>query len=142
MNTEILASQVKNIAGFTLDYSLVTDYSGDFFCDKWSYADYPAADTITLDGQDWRCEHFTVGKDCTYQQALKEFKRDTEAFDVFLSVKVSKCDITLFNEIEIGADYSYGDGPSDDFLSCLLADYADDAAYIESAKNKLMELIA
>ena len=142
MNTEILASQVKNIAGFTLDYSLVTDYSGDFFCDKWSYADYPAADTITLDGQDWRCEHFTVGKDCTYQQALKEFKRDIAAFDVLLQVHVRKCGITLLSEIEIGADYSYSDGPAEELLSCLIADYADDAAYIEIAQNKLMELIA
>ena len=142
MNTEILASQVKNIAGFTLDYSLATEYSGDFFGTKWSRADYPAPDTITFEGEDWRCEYFTVGKDCTYQQALKEFKRDIEAFDVVLQVQVRKCGITLLSEIELGDDYSYDDGPSDDFLSCLLADYADDAAYIESAKNKLMELIA
>ncbi len=142
MNTEILASQVKNIAGFTIEYSLVTQYSGDFFCAKWSRADYPATDTITFEEQDWRCESFTVGDDVTYGQALKEFKRDIEAFDVFLQVQVRKCDITLFNETVIGADYSYGDGPSDELLSRLIADYADNAAYIESAEKKLLELIA
>jgi len=143
MNTEILASQVKNIAGFTIDYSLVAEYTGSsFFSDKWSSADYPAPDTITFEGEDWRCEYFTVGKDVTYSQALKEFKRDIEAFDVLLQIQVRKCDITLLSEIELGDDYSYRDGPADDLLSCLMADYADDAAYIESAQNKLMELIA
>ena len=141
MNTEILSSQVKNIAGFTIDYSLVTYYGSDFFYDKWVRADYAAADTITIEGQPWQCTYFAIGKDVTRGQAVKEFYRDNEAFDVLLQVEVRKCGITLFNDIEIGADYSYRDGPADDLLSCLMADYADDAAYIESAKSKLMELV-
>ncbi len=141
MNKEILASQVKQIAGFTIDYSLVTYYGSDFFCDKWVRADYAAADTITIDGQPWRCTYCVIGKDLTRGQAVKEFYRDNEAFDVLLQVQVSKCGITLFNDVETGADYSYRDGPADDLLSCLLTDYADDAAYIESAQSKLMELV-
>ena len=137
-----MAECQKNIAGFELVYSLVTFYDDAGLAGKWILSDYADSDTITIEGQHWRCDYFTIGEDVTRGSAVKEFYRDGSAFDVFLYASVSKCGVELFSDYVISTDYSYRDGDEGDLFNDLLNAYSDDDEYIAQAKNKLMELIA
>ncbi len=144
MNTEILSVQKKTVEGLEIVYSLQTEYCGSYvFGDKWLRSTYADSETITIEGDHWHCGYYTIGKDLTRGQAVREFYRDREAFDVYLTVSVLKCDIELLEDTVIFSDYSYKDDDgADELLSYLIADYAQESDYIENAKNKLMELIA
>ena len=145
--TALLTSKTIQVDGFTVTIELTDlQYGLSDFHNKWTR---DVNGKITGDdGSKWNCEHFSIGQlnqgnDVTVASAQKEFDRDCHAFDVALSVSISKCDVDLFEEDVICSDYSYDDKETPSEVAQHLYDnYADINSYIESAQNKLAELFS
>ena len=142
MENEILATQSELHYGFKIEYRLEANYGLGYFFSKWNEVKESSATTITDDNHNhWTCLYFEIGTDMSKEDALKEFYRDSEAFDVDVYCKVSKCDIVLLNEYIICADYAYVDDNSQDLLAELVGEYSYKDEMIESANEKLLELV-
>ncbi len=142
MENDILATQSELHYGFKMEYSLVANYGLGYFFSKWKEVEEPASDTITDDNcTHWTCLYLEIGTDMSKEDALKEFYRDSEAFDVDVICRISKCDIVLLEEHIIGADYSYIDGSAQELLEELVYDYSFRDELIDKANEKLLALV-
>ncbi len=142
MENDILATQEELHYGFKMEYSLVANYGLGYFFSKWKEVEEASGDTITDDNHNhWTCLYLTIGKDLSKEDALKEFYRDSEAFDVDVKVTISKCDIVLVEEYIIGADYAYIDGSAQELLEEMVYEYSFMDDMIDAANKKLLELV-
>lgn len=142
MQGDILSTIVEHRYGFKMEYSLIANYGIGYFFSKWKEVDEPSGDTITDEiGYHWTCLYFEIGKDISKEAALKDFNRDSESFDVDVYCKVIKCDIVLLDEYIIGSDYAYVDGSAQELLKELVGEYSYKDDMINSANEKLLELV-
>ena len=140
MNT--LATKTLEISGLTFIYSLVDLEMGmEEFSSKWELSEHGE---VYLDNNRFTCNYYTIGKDCTVEQAQQEIERDRYAFDVSLNLKVFKNNISVLKEDHIVcSDYSYNDVISpEEFLDYLINDYADTETYLESVDENIKNIIA
>ena len=139
MNT--LATKTLEISGLTFVYSLVDLEMGmQEFGSKWELSEHGE---VCLDNNRFTCNYYTIGKDCTVEQAQQEIERDQYAFDVSLNLKVFKNNVSVLKEDHIiCSDYSYNDeiSPSE-FLDYLINDYADTETYLYSANENIKMII-
>lgn len=161
MNNETLATREKQVDGFTVKYSFIAVYNGCLgqanFNDQWERASqHQGGATIQSDGEHWTPKQYSLAQlssdyasqgrenPCkeAYQSLLRQFERDSEAFEVVLEVSVLKNDVELFADTVIGSDYHYLDFDYDHnkALECLL-EYAEESAYINGAKETLKSLL-
>ena len=143
--TTLITSKTIQIDGFTVTITLTDLQCGlSDFNNKWT-RDINGKITGG-DGDKWDCNYFSIGQlnngnDATVASAQKEFDRDCTAFDVVLSVTISKCDVVFFDETVICSDYNYDDKDTpNEVLQHLYDEYADIKAYIQASQNKLNEL--
>ena len=139
MNT--LATKTLEISGLTFIYSLVDLEMGmQEFSSKWELTEYGE---VYLDNNRFTCNYYTIGKDCTIEQAQQEIERDRYAFDVSLNLEVFKNSISVLKEkYIICSDYSHDDEMSPgEFLDYLINDYADAETYLESVDENIKNII-
>lgn len=138
MNT--LATKTLEVSDLTFVYSLVDLEIGmQEFSSKWELSEHGE---VYIDNHRFTCNYYTIGEDCTVEQAQQEIERDQYAFDVSLNLKVFKNNISVLKEDHIiCSDYSYNDVISpEEFLDYLINDYADTNSYLYSA-NENIEMI-
>ncbi|BAV81026.1 hypothetical protein [Vibrio phage RYC] len=106
MKREILATKTLNSNGFEFVLNVLSyaENGWSMFNDKW---------TVDPDGPvkgsdcNFTCDWYTIGKDCTVEQAQTEFDRDVYAFDVNLNVTVKRNGVVLVDNYPvIGGDYN------------------------------------
>lgn len=140
-NRAILAVSSIMSDPFKIELNLVSyeEEGLSFFNEKWVRSKTgPIVDT---GHSRWDCTYYTVGRDCTVEQAQKEFNRDCEAFDVSLFATVSLNDVVLLkDEAIIGADYNYEED-AEKLLADLLFDYVDVEALVKKAEEERLEII-
>lgn len=133
-----LASNSFIKCGFEVEVSLLDLECGmSDFSNKWKRDD--DGPIVTLGGDRWNCEYFTIGKlkdgfDATVQSAQNEFDRDCDAFDVSLVITVSKNGIELHADHVVGSEYNYIDETTPE---ALLEDLYND--YGELAEPQIIE---
>ena len=138
MNT--LDTKTLEISDLTFVYSLVDLEMGmQEFSSKWELSEHGE---VYLDNNRFTCNYYTIGEDCTVEQAQQEIERDRYAFDVSLNLEVFKNNTSVLEEDHIVcSDYSYNDEMSPkEFLDYLINDYADTNSYLYSA-NENIEMI-
>ena len=139
MNT--LATKTLEISGLTFVYSLVDLEMGmQEFSSKWELSEHGE---VYLDNNRFTCNYYTIGHDCTIEQAQQEIERDRYAFDVSLNLEVFKNNISVLEEeYIICSNYSYEDEMSpEEFLDYLIYDYADTNSYLCSANENIKNII-
>ncbi len=142
MENDILATQEELHYGFKIEYRLEANYGLGYFFSKWNEVKEPSTTTITDDNcTHWTCLYYEIGTDVSKEDALKEFYRDSEAFDVDVKVTISKCDIVLVEEYIIGADYAYIDGSAQELLEEMVYEYSFRDELIDKANEKLLALV-
>lgn len=162
MNTEVLATQEKNIDGLEIVYKLEAIHDGCLgmhnFTEQWEHTDiHIGGVTINSDGEHWIPKNYSIadlssdfakqGRDnpCkdAYQSLLEQFERDRVAFEAVVSVSVLKNGIELFEDTIVGTDYDHTDFDynHDKALETMLSDYCEEFVYIESAKQTLKTLV-
>ena len=137
----ILTTKTLEISGLTFIYSLVDLEMGmQEFSSKWELSEHGE---VCLDNNRFTCNYYTIGKDCTVEQAQQEIERDQYAFDVSLNLEVFKNNISVLEEkCIICSDYSYDDEMSpEEFLDYLINDYADTETYLESVDENIKNII-
>ncbi len=136
----ILTTKTLEISGLTFVYSLVDLEMGmQEFSSKWELSEHGE---VCLDNNRFTCNYYTIGEDCTVEQAQQELERDQYAFDVSLNLKVFKNNTSVLKEDYIVcSDYSDDDEISpEEFLDYLINNYADTETYLYSA-NENIEMI-
>ncbi len=142
MENEILATQSELHYGFQIEYRLEANYGLGYFFSKWKEVREKGSYTITDDNcTHWTCLYYEIGTDVSKEDALKEFYRDSEAFDVDVICRISKCDIVLLEEYIIGADYAYIDGSAQELLEEMVYEYSFRDELIDKANEKLLALV-
>ena len=137
----ILTTKTLEISGLTFIYSLVDLEMGmQEFSSKWELSEYGE---VCLDNNRFTCNYYTIGEDCTVEQAQQEIKRDQYAFDVSLNLEVFKNNISVLEEYIICSNYSYDDDEMspEEFLDYLINDYADTETYLESVDENIKNII-
>ncbi len=139
---DILAGVIDTEWGFEIEYSLVASYGLGGFFSKWQEVEQASNETITDDiGYHWTSLYYKIGQDLSKEDALKDFERDSVAFDIDVNVTISKCGIVLIEDHVIGSDYAEQDGEVSAVLADLVAQYSNNKDYINKANDKLLELV-
>ena len=147
-NSDILESKVFNRDGFEIEVNLVADYQNGFtqFSDKWSRCTEGLV--VCDDGYKFDCNWYSIGQlnkgnDVTTYRAQKEFDRDCKAFDVLLTVTISKNEIELLDQVIIGDNYSWDDKSTPlELMEYLLSEYLDLDYLLVEVKETLSKLVA
>lgn len=142
MSHNIMCSKSETFGKFTIRYDLVNCECGlSQFRDKWK----ESIDGLVIgsDGGRWTCAWYTIGEDCTVEQAQKEFDRDCEAFDVHVYASVYKGSVCLIDmEPLIGSDYNWDDQTSpEELLAYLIRDYGNQKELEQMATEELLKAI-
>lgn len=138
MQSEILATKTikSNDLDITLNLVSYADFGYSQFDEKWIVSD---SGVVVGDYHTFDCAWYEVGKDCTIEQAQKEYDRDRDAFDVHLHVTITRNGVTLIdNDPVIGADYNYQED-ANDLLKYLIGHF-DQCYYENQAYNELEAL--
>ncbi len=136
MSNTILSSKTIESHGFSFILNLVSYESEGWtsFHDKWKL---DSDGLVSGDrGQMWDQTWATIGTDLTVEQAQEEFDRDVDAFDVQLTVTVTRNGVTLIDsDPVIGGDYNH----EEDASGCLkdLEEYFDLGDYTSKANEEL-----
>ena len=137
----ILTTKTIEISGLTFIYSLVDLEIGmQEFSSKWELSEHGE---VYIDNNRFTCNYYTIGKDCTVEQAQEEIERDQYAFDVSLKLEVFKNNTSVLEEDHIiCSNYSYDDEMSpEEFLDYLINDYADANSYLYSTNENIKMII-
>ncbi len=143
-NTEnnIMATKTEVVNGFTMEYSMLAKQGAVPFLSKWKKVQTETKESIKDRlGNSWTCVLYKIGKDISKSDALKDFENDSQEFDVYVVVKVIKCDITLIEENIMLAGYSYIEDEANEYLDEMVEEYSYKDDITELASDKLVELL-